>query len=255
MEQFGLLGSAGGFNCLEISKLLYEAYLNAFKIEIQPATYEILLIFQHRVYDLIEDLRETDSDQLKLVLKALDEQNPTLADIIIMSWCLPRVNMHLSKIAYDNEYKDNISRYNHLLTSIADFYVIKNFCIETLSKKCSVPIHCIDIIWFHMGGVSVDFGFRGDMGRHYLEFKVDDSEYICIDIHMEFILVMGLGQSVLSDHKGPFSNFLKKFVTEPELIKALSESPTAKNYLIQLKRIVADPVKYFGEEIEVVQNM
>ena len=259
IQQFDVLDSpTNDINCTEVSKLLYEAFLTKFKISLQSESYEILLTYQHRVYDLVEHMHELDSDRIKSILKILDKENPYVADIVIMSWSLPRVNECLSQVSYDRTYKLNIANYNHLIEECVDHYVIKNFCIETLTKTNNVPVHCIDILWYYMNNLSVEFSFNGDLNQRYVGIKIDDTdpEYTTIGIHLTYILDMGLGQTIFKTDpvsKGPFRNFLKRFVTDPEMIEAFKTSPqsNSKNYIKQLKQIASNPKKYFGEDIAV----
>lgn len=261
IEQFEVLSDpTDNINCEEVSKLLYEAFLTKFKISLSEESHEILLIYQNKVYNMVENMHDMSPEEIKSVLKILDEKNPYLADIVLMSWSLPRVNECLSQVGYDNKYKANIKKYNKLLVDIVDFYVVKNFCIETLGKINNVPIHCIDILWYYMNNLSIDFSFNSDVNRRYIEIKfdADDIEYIFFGFHLEYLLDMGLGQNASETDpldKGPFRIFLKSFVGNTELVKSFATSmePSSKNYIKQLNLIATNPKKYFGTEVEVVR--
>lgn len=257
IQQFEVLSDpTDNINCIEVSKLLYAAHLTKFKIELSVESNDILLIYQNKVYNMVENMRNMTPEELKSVFKILDDQNPSLADIVIMSWSLPRVNECLSQLGYDNKYKSNIKKYNKLLVDIVDFYVIRNFCIETLDKNNNVPIHCIDILWYYMNGLSIDFSFNSDANKRYIEIKFDeeDTEYILFGFHLEYLLDIGLGQNMSETDpfkKGSFRIFLKSFVSNPELVKSFvtSMEPSSKNYIKQLKLIASDSTKYFGTDV------
>jgi len=259
IQQFNILeSSADNINCTEVSKLLYEAFLTSFKISLEAESYDILLVYQHRIYDFVENMRELDSDRIKSILGILDKENPYVADIVIMSWALPRVNECLSQTAYDRKYKANIAKYNHLIEEIVDFYVVKNFCIETLTKTNNVPVHCVDILWYYMTNLSVEFSFNGDANRRYLGIKIDDAdpEFTLIGFHLEYILDMDLGRTIFKSDpmaKGPFRNLLKRFVIDPEMVEAFRTSTcsNSKNYIKQRKQILSDLKKYFDEDISI----
>jgi len=85
-----------------------------------------------------------------------------------MSWSLPRKNKNWSQKFYDKEYKSYIQKYNHMLVDLKDFYVVKNFCIETLTKNNNVPVHCIDILWPYMSGINIEFNFCNDYLKTYI---------------------------------------------------------------------------------------
>lgn len=255
VNQFNVLdlGNADDdINCKEISKLLYEALLTRFKIQIIEETNEILFIYQNRVYDMIDEMRDLDSEEIRSILKILDEENPCLADIVIMCWCLPRVSEFMSKNAYNNNYRMLIKNYGNKLTDIVDFFVIDNFCIETLTKTNCVPVHCIDLLWYYMNGLSIDFLFNDDKKAEYIEIDIDnDPEFTLFGFHLEFLLGLGLGRvNYPSDplQKGTFKDFAKnQFVTNTKLIESStnSEKIGCKNYIKQIKKITSDPIKYF----------
>src|SRR5579863_10192856 len=130
IEQFGLLGEANGLKCGEVSKLLYKAFLNKFDIQLDPESYEIMNFYHQKVYDMIDCLR-SDSNKLKQVLTVVDQKDPALADIIIMSWLLPRSQQTMSQVVYNQRYKENIKKYGSVLIDLIDFYVVKNFCTDS----------------------------------------------------------------------------------------------------------------------------
>ena len=253
IKQFNTLESTY-INCIETSKLLYEALLTKFKISLESDSYEILLTYQHSVYDMVERMRELDLDQIKSILIVLDKENPYLLDIVIMCWSLPRVNECMSQTAYNKKYKSNISTYNHTLNNLVEFYPIKNFCIETLTKTNNVPVHCIDILWYYMSKLSIDFLFSGDTNCRYIGIKIDedDTEFTCFNFHLKYVLDMGLGRTIFeSDHtnKGPMIYLLKKFVIDPEFTKSFELGPesSSKNYMKQRNQILAKFDEYFSE--------
>ncbi len=261
VTQFGILGDADGLNCPEISKLLYKSFLNKFNIQLDPESYEIMNLYQDKVYEMIGYMHEMESVQIKAILKLLDEVDPGLADIVLMSWCLPRSTEYLSQTAYNEKYKSNIKTYNKLLTEIVDFYVVKNFCSETLTKTNYVPVHCIDLLWYYMNGMSLEFTFGNDYGRGYIGIKIDDRdpEFTIFNFNMEYLLLMGLGKvSYEADSvpRGLFRDFLKRFVTDAELARSVAQTEYhgGKNFIKQLDKISANPITYFGEDIQILKT-
>lgn len=254
ISQFSLLNDAVSE---ELSKLCYKAYLNKFKIDLTEEDYSSMKIYQENIFDLVENMHDFDSDKIKLVLKFLDKKNPYLADLVIICWSLPRSDNFLSKRMYHAKYLKNISKYNNKLTEIVNFYVIENFCVETLSKTNSVPIHCIDLLWYWMNGLSLEFSFLNNDNTTYLNIDILEDEFIEIGFNMEYLLEMKLGRiNYPSDpgSKGTLKDFLKKFINDKEMINSLSKIPTRLNYVRQLKNISKNPSKYFDEEIEILSD-
>lgn len=257
IKQFNVLGTDNYINCDGTSHILYEAILNKFKITITDEEYEYFKEFQERVFDLVENLRELEKSTISLVFDYLDKQNPYLADIIIMMWCMPRTDNFLSKRFYNKKYKDNISNYNHKLTDIIEHNVIKKFCIETLSKTNNIPIHCIDYIWFYMNTLGLEFSFYNSENSEYVGFTMpedkndyDGKPYIDMGFNMTYMLEIGLGRIVYQNDpglKGSFRNFIKNVVFNPSIVEKMLTSKTSYNYRLQMKSIMSDPVKYFDE--------
>lgn len=254
LDQFYVMGIDSILNCDALSQILYAAILNRFRVTFSREEYSYFKEYQERVFNLIEDLREKNSATLGIVLEYLGKHNPCLADIIIMLWSLPRTDDYLSKRIYNNKYRDNIQKFNNKLTKNINHPTIKNFCIETLSKTNYVPVHCIDLIWRYMDTLSIEFNFYNPDSSAYIGITMPNSKkenFIEIGLDMEYILVMGLGNtSYESDAKGPFRNVIKNFVTNENIINKLMASIDKKNYFRQLVNINKNFKKYFNDETD-----
>lgn len=246
-------------HCENLSKLLYSAILNKFRITISKDDYQYFKEYQERMFDLVENLRELTSATIPIVFDYLTEINPYLPDIIIMLWCLPRSDQYLSKKIYTNRYKQNIQKYNIKLIKNIENNVIKNFCLETLTKTNNVPVHCIDYLWMYMNGLSFDFTFYNQEGAQYIGFEIPESDennkdetFINFGFNMEYMLEMGLGQVVYKSDplaKGSLRNFLKNIIFDVNVVKKLLSSQSNNNLKIQLKNIIKNPTKYFGDTV------
>ena len=247
LDQFRILKS-DVIKCQNLSQMLYQAILNKFKVTYNDEEYEIFSEYQHRTFDLIEDLREKDLNTISLILTHVNSIDPYLADNIIMCWCLPRVGVFFSKKAYSNAYKENISSYNHLLISLIDHIVIKNFCIETITKTNYVPVHTIDLLWGYFEDIELEFEFYNKESGEYIGFDLSHSDStIKFGFNMEHMLWLGLGKVVRSNNKGSFRNFIKILLIDDVLMKKLYSLPTGENYRNQVKTILLNKEEYFGK--------
>lgn len=264
INQFNILGSAGDIHCENISYDLYSAILNKFKVTMDEDEYSYFKEYQDRMFDLVENLRELSEDTIGIVFDYLQKNNYYLIDIIIMIWCLPRSDNYLSKRMYNNIYRKNIEKYNWKLVKIINHETMKNFCIETLTKTNNVPVHCIDYVWFYMNTISLEFSFYNSESGSYIGFTmpehIDDhdndndktNEYIIFGFNMEFLLDMGLGKVFYENDltgKGSLRNFLKRFVTDADIVEKLLTTKTRQNYYKQLRSIQRNPSKFFGDSL------
>jgi len=214
----------------KMATILYDLYINKFRKNVDDAAYEIIEEYKEKIILFVENLRELDSNAIMDTLCYLDKTLPSLVDIVIMQWCLPRSAHFRSKQMYDKAYKNNIEVYNKKLIDNIDSYLFKNFMLDTISKTCNIPIHCIDIVWYWLSTDSqFDFTFCNDASSNYIKFDIKpDDEYINVSFNMEAILDMNLGNLVTN--KGPFKYYIKNFVYNPQYIEAYMESVTKKNY-------------------------
>lgn len=258
IEQFGILNldldtsCDNNLKCDHLSHQLYSNILNKFNITIDKSDYDDFVEYQERVYNLIENMRELDNEIIATILIYVNNLNPYLADIIIMSWCLPRANKYLSKRIYNEQYKKNIVLYNKKLIDNIENTVIKNFCIETLTKTNCVPVHCIDYLWYYMNCITLDLEFYNlDFGT-YIGFEIPESpgDYTKMYLNIEYVLFIGLGKIVYQNDvlkKGSFRNFIKLFITDINIVKKLLEYN--KNYRTQIINICKNPTKYFEDTV------
>ncbi|XWV26584.1 hypothetical protein QJ857_gp0483 [Tupanvirus soda lake] len=262
IDQFNVIGIDEFINCDNISQILYAAILNRFMINMSEEEYIYFKEYQERVFDLVENLRELSSATIPIVLNYLDKVNPYLADIIIMLWCMPRTDNFLSKRIYNNRYKENIKKYNIKMIKNIENTVMRNFCIETVTKTNYVPIHCIEYIWFYMNTLSFEFTFYNTESSAYIGFIIPDQSdnkngetFIEFGFNMEYLLDLGLGQIVYANDpskKGSFRNFLRNFVTNKTLVEKLLTSNTKHTYRQQLINISKNPSKYFGDTLTLI---
>lgn len=225
------------------SQTLYKMYLNAFKLSIEEDKYKILKEYQDNLFDLIDSLRDSDETTLKLFLEFLDKENPYLADLILICWCLPRADDWLSVTKYNMVYKNNINKYNQIVINIINHSVVKNFCIETLTKTNNAPIHCIDYLWYYVSdAISLEFYFVNTKHQGYLAITVEEEQTnsgVCanlkVGLDIEHIINMGLGNI---GHKTPFKNVIKSMVMDETMIKVYSDCHTRDNYLRQRNAVM-----------------
>ena len=254
VDQFYVLGKKSNINCDFISKLLYQTILNKFNITFDQLEYAYFKEYQERVFDLIENLREFNTPTIKLVFDYIVKQDEYLTDNIIMLWSMPRSDKYLSTRMYDAAYQENIKKYSSKLVEMIDHEVMKNFCIETLTKTNYVPVHCIDFLWYYMNDLSFDFVFTNSKSGSYIGFVLDhSSDFTELIFNMEYLLRVGLGNVVYSNNpiaKGSFGSFLKNFVVNIDVIKTIMGGHSKKNYFVQLCNINKNMERYFGEKIE-----
>ena len=251
IEQFNLLDNAHEINCDNLSKLLYKAILNNFKIEMTTDEYYYFKEYQERVFDLIENARELTSATVPVLFEYLDKENHYLLDIVIMQWCLPRTDNYLSKKFYDIKYKQNIEKYNCKLTKNIEHYAIKNFCTETLIKSNNVPIHCIDLLWYYMNDLTLELSFYNSDSKLNIGFCPTDNT-MGFGFNMEYLLEIGLGKinyETDPNKKGPLCVFLSNFVTNIDIVSYMLTIPSKNNYRNQLLNISKNPLKYFGDTV------
>lgn len=266
VNKFHILGKDDILNCDNICCILYSAYLTKFNISFSNEEYVLFKEYQERIYDFVEDMRELDTNTISNILDYLYSINIYLTDIIIMSWCLPRSDNYLSKKIYGIKYKENIKKYNIKIIDIIEHNVIKTFCCELLTKKksimlCntqhftgySIPIHCIDYLWYYINNLSFELTFYNMECANYIGIDISDDDYINLGLNMEYLLELGLGKiNYLNDpiKKGPFNRFLLKFITDKTIVENLMTSSTKNNYIKQLSNIYKNPKKYFDFEID-----
>lgn len=232
-------------------KLLYGFYLNRFKFTMDSDEYQFIGELQDKIFNCTEEMRQLEINQIKNVFIYLDGLLPCLADIIIMTWCLPRAEQYRSKIIYDNVYQSNIQSYNHTLFELADCYVIRNFCLESLIKKNSIPVHCIDILWYWMCLVDleVEFNFVNSGNGNFIMIDKDEfvsqgnegnlgvapvaTTTVSLGINMETIFRLGLGKEECK--KGNFQKLMNSLLTDETFVKYYSDMDD--NYVIQRKNI------------------
>jgi hypothetical protein len=237
----------------ELSHELYRIILNKFAIVVTKDKYPSLREYQEKIFNLIEDLREMDINFIHEIFNYLMQSDNYLVDIVIMLWCLPRVGTCLSKKKYIKIYRQNIKKYISKLTALIQHPAIEIFCIETLSKNNYVPVHCIDLIWFYMNNISMEFIFYNSESSLYIGFMIpeDGDEYIKFGLNMERLLELDLGKVIYpNDPKGSLRNLLKKFVTDINLVERMLTISTGHNYRNQIKNISKNPQKYFGETLQ-----
>lgn len=265
IKQFAIIDPDSNLECCRLSQMLYGAILNKFKIKIDTETYYYFKEYQERVFDFVENLRELSSATMPLIFDyLLKTENVYLIDIIIMLWCLPRSDNFLSKKMYNNKYHENIKKYNQKLINNITHKSMECFCFETLGKTNSVPVHCIDYIWFYMNGITMELQFLNYDNASYINFVMPDGDehsdedntlmHVCIGINMEYVLEMGLGKIEYDNcilEKGTFGNFLKKYIIDMDIVKSLITKGKINNYQRQLINISKNPSKYFGEDIEI----
>lgn len=196
-----------------LSQKLYSLILNRFRVTISKDDYTAVKTYQDNISVLIEDLRENDTNFIEKVLEYLDQVNPYVADIIILLWVVPSSEL-ISKRIYQRTYAKLIQKYNSKLTDLVTHNVIKNFCVETLSKTNYVPVHCIDLLWFYMSNMSLELSLYNFESGAYIGFTMQDSNSIIFGLSLEYIQKMGLGNIKYKDDPFKKETFLDFIFTK-----------------------------------------
>lgn len=241
LNTFKVLGSEGSMNCEYLSELLYRCILNKYNIRMDEDEYCFFEKYSNRIFDLIEDMREKDNSYISELFTFAIKKNIYLSDIVIMLWCLPRPGTFRSKMIYDNYYRDYIKTYNNKMISNITHDVMKNFCIETLTKTNYVPIHCIDYLWYYMSNMRVEMNFIGYDRYLFVEYSGKSDTFLCFQYNIQYLLDMGLGNVIYPNdplNRTSFRNFLKKFLFDEKVIEVFRSKK-------QLSKIYENPTKYF----------
>ena len=172
LDQFHITGVDTVINAAYISKVLYTAFVTKFKINMSDDEYMLFQEYRERIYLFVEDLRERSTDFIKTVLSYLLEIDPYVHNNVIFTWCLPKTTT-LSRVTYKKNYRENIQKYNGKLFTLVNSDFITNFCHQISSGNISVPIHCIDILWYHLDSSEIEINISGPMGFNYLEIEED----------------------------------------------------------------------------------
>lgn len=239
--------------CKKLSELLYKSILNRFQNDIDEENYQYFCEYQDRINDLIIDLREKSPETISKLLDVASKHDICLGDIIIMMWCLPHADDFYSKKNYKKQYKLLIAEYNHKLISIVDNAVIKNFCIETISKVNYVPIHCLDILWHHMdSNMEINLVFANANNAKFIGFtidEIDDNENTITSMIINIQEVFDLNLGLIKVNGICFRDFLMPFLLNPIIIKKILNSYQSKIFIKQFKYIHEHWSEYFGDDI------
>ena len=213
-------------------EFLYKCILNKFQIKISDEKYSDYEIFLNEIFRLIESLREKEDSFISEFLLFISTKNIHLGDIIILLWCLPFPGKFISKTIYDNHYKHNIDKYNIKMINIISNTVMKNFCIESLTKTNYIPIHCIDYLWYYMSNIIINLRFIGYDRYIFIEYKNENSElymHFCID----YLFDNDLGNVIYPTdpfNKRSFQEFLKTFLLDNPIKKSLISNKHLNNF-------------------------
>ena len=253
IKQFSVLTDSN-FDCLKVSQQLYSCFLHAFRNIITPDDYTILREYQERIFNLVESMRELKTTEISVILTYLNSKDCCMGDIVIMSWCLPRCGKFLSKNGYLKEYKKNIAQYQQKIATLITHNVVKNFCIETLTKTNNIPTHCLEYLWYYMDEHSVfifDF-FDNQYGEYvlidYSEVE-QDSDLPIMMFNMYYILMLGVG-NIRYAQKNTLVQFIQFFISNIDNVKEINISPNGKIFRKQIKNIINDKLLIVPAEIE-----
>ncbi|AZL89515.1 hypothetical protein QKC54_gp0302 [Megavirus baoshan] len=245
-------------DCKYMSHLLYTKILANGKVEMTVQESQIMMQYQNNVHSFIEIIREYDRENILDILEYLYTiEFEYLADIIIMWWCLPNINTCFCRKTYNNHYKKLIEQYNHKIIELIDTNILKHFCLETISRTNSIPIHCIDYIWYYMTSISIEPEFFNSNNAMHIKITIQDDEYIGFGFNMERLLYLGLGRinySKANCPKIPFIKILSTFVTDTNVVKNLLKSSTVSNYKTQVNNINKNINIYFGGYLNSIPN-
>ena len=222
-------------NCDMLSQLLYASICDRFSTTLDADEYRLLNEYQLKIYDFIDNCRELPVDDIGGILSSIAEKSYYLVDVVIMLWSCPRTDDQVSKRMYNNKYQDNIKRYNCKLSHYITAPFMREFCQNCLNRKTSVPIHCIDFIWFYMNQLTIELSFCNSNGASYITLT-PAHHLVTLNFNLQYLYELGLG-AVVYPVKGSFGDFLKGVLNDEELVAALLKSPTGSNLRSQLKAI------------------
>lgn len=253
----------GDLNSDYLSKLLYTSFLSRFQDSYSAGEYLYFREYQERVSDLVEDMRQLDVPTIQSIFDYLLKVDIYLVDVIIMSWCLPRVANYYSRRSQYSKYRELIEKYLPKLTQMIDHEAIKNFSCDILGKTNYVPIHCIDLLWYYMNGVSIKLSFYNMQSAEYLGIvykendehspsgrysgSTDDGEFIEVGFNMIFLLESSLGNVTgPGECKGSFRCLLKNLLSNEEVVRGFLDSESGSNFSKQWDKIRQNSLVYFG---------
>ncbi|BCS82979.1 hypothetical protein QLL95_gp1144 [Cotonvirus japonicus] len=242
------------YNCEYLSFFLHGVIINNSNVSITKEESDIFTIYQDNVLNLIDEMRELQETNILEIFNYLDSiKYNYLIDVIIMWWCHP-INSFISKFAYNKAYINNVQKYNSKLINNITFSLIKHFCLDALSRSNKIPIHCIDLLWYYMNDMCLEFEFYNSNNCLNIGLTITESESIIIGFNMEYLLESGLGKiNYPTDigKKKSFATYLKDFVVCEEIIENIMTSKTKNNYVRQIIKISDNPKKYFGDILPV----
>lgn len=229
--------------CDNIIPMLYSAVLTKYRTIYSQKECQLFTQYQNRIFDLVEEMRTLHTLEITKVLEHLHSLNEYLPDIVIMFWCQPRKNKYWSQAMYKQVYAQMIENYNGKMIALKDHSLVSSFCMETLSNTNSVPIHCIDYLWFYMDELTLQFDFLPSHAGSYANIVTNESDdCVQIAINMPYLMDIGLGKVT---KKGICLRYvIKQLVTKKEYVEAAMHS---KTYQQSKAHILAHANSYFAD--------
>lgn len=230
MSSTDIISFVKNFDILDddLSQKLYLSYLSAFKNSMEETVYIKMNAYEGRMFNMIENIRDMSVDFIVNILDFFNKENPYVADLILIMWCLPRSGVYFSSFMYDKMYKQNIEKYNSKIVNILTNDIVRNFCIETITKINNVPIHCIDYIWHYIHVYTIEFEFNNDMMRKFIFIKKIENEVITVGIDMSYMILLGLGNQSVRD-------IVKKVMSDDDYLNSCSKN----NYISQKQKLIS----------------
>lgn len=222
------------------SQVLYTCFLNRFRWEMEEEHSQILAIYQQRVADVLEDLRERSDPEIVCVLECLDQTDRHLLDVIIMSWCQPRPRQFLSKLMHERCHRELIRKYHPTMLRLLDHYTLRNFRAEAFCRDCHLPVECLDYIWSDLVQREIVPVFSNDASGGYLGLLNSSQEDATeLTINLKVLMELGLGRHSVVWEGCPrqFRDVIRSLLSDPALVREALQSSTAINYLAQVKYI------------------
>jgi hypothetical protein len=225
-------------NCQVAAQILYTCFLKRFRWDMDQEESRILAIYQQRVADVLEDLRDRNDSEIVCVLECLDRVNRHLLDVIIMSWCHPRPRQYLSKLMYERCHNQLIEKYHETMIRFSNHYTLRNFRIEAFCRDCYLPVECIDYIWSELVQREIVIVFCNDASGGYIGL-INSENTVELSVNMKIVMDLRLGLSKIlrEGYERSFIDVVKSLLTDPVMIRDALESETVNNYLAQAKYI------------------
>lgn len=203
--------------------LLY-ANILGHPIQVDPEFIELIFFTVSRLHE---------EEDLLSIFSWLLEHDACLLDVILMCWCIP--NGCFSEAGLERLHKQLVLEQLPKLIALRDTEPIKQFCIETVTKTCQLPVHCFDLIWPYLTLQQYTIAWKPAGMSKMIYLSYDDDN--CLEIHLDASVIHKLGLGMIPDRNGLTFMSLHKSIVE-NAKELISKTPTGNNFLEQLQAML-----------------